>query len=67
MKDYKYAIVIDGVPYLLTDNPTVTRQDNGRTWVDGGAELMAELSPTSSYILVPFEDWLSAQCPKRGR
>lgn len=60
MKEYKYALIIDGVPYLLTDTPRIGSSGD-RTHITSKPEFGADLSPTASWILIPYADWLSAQ------
>ena len=65
-KDYKYAIIIDGVAYLLTERPAIdyamTRE---RVHIMCGEEFQADLSRTASWILIPYQDWLSSGAWKR--
>ena len=65
-KDYKYAIIIEGVAYLLTEKPTIdyamTRE---RVHIVCGEEFEADLSRTESWILIPYADYLRSGAWKR--
>ncbi len=61
-KEYKYAIIIDGLAYVLAGYPSIEVFE-GRTHIISGPELEADLSATASWVIVPYEDWLSAHGP----
>ncbi len=61
-KEYKYAIIIAGLAYVLTDHPDI-EFSNGRVHIKCGFEFEADLSATASWVIVPYEDWLSAHGP----
>ena len=66
MKDYKYAIIIDGVSYLLTEEPGIRESANGsgRVMVTSGEEFAAYISQSSTYVIILYEDWRTAHGPE---
>ena len=61
MKEYKWAIIIDGLGYVLTEEPEIRESANGsgRVMVTRGEEFAAYISQSSTYVLIPYEDWLA--------
>ncbi len=68
-KEYKYAIIIDGLAYLLTEEPDIYEITNGswRVTVTRGNEFAAYIPPSSTYVLIPYEDWLEGCVPRAGK
>ncbi len=66
MKEYKYAIIIDGLAYALTEEPEIRESANGsgRVLVTRGDEFAAYISQSSTYVLIPYEDWLEGCVPR---
>ncbi len=62
LKDYKYAIIIDGLAYVLAEYPSI-EYNNDRIYIRSGSEIDASLSATASWVIVPYEDWTAAHGP----
>ena len=68
IKEYKYAIIIDGLAYVLTEEPDIREATNGsgRVMVTRGDEFAAYISRSSTYVLIPYKDWLEGCVPRAG-
>lgn len=69
MKEYKYAIIIDDRAYVLTEEPEIRESTNGssRVMVTCGEEFAAYISQSSTYVIIPYEDWLEGCIPRAGK
>ncbi len=65
-KDYKYAIIIDGLAYVLTEQPSITARGEGRVYIKCGSEFEANLSSAASWVLIPYDDWFQGCIPRAG-
>ena len=67
-KEYKYAIIVDGLAYLLTEEPEIRESTNGsgRVMVTRCEEFAAYISQSSTYVLIPYKDWFEGCVPRGG-